>query len=101
MQPPILATGAIAWQAGHAAIQTGAFRFQHVPDDDSYAQLKRFAAQQAREHIARLKQELELTPYQWARLFNTYVHAFLNGALDEAMQQGERQTGESRGDVAE
>ena len=90
MQLPILATGAIAWKAGHAAIQTGAFRFQQTGADQAYSELRHYAAQQARTHIAQLKGQFEFTPHQQVQLFATYVHAFLNGALDEAAQLGQQ-----------
>ncbi len=35
---------------------------------------------------------LVLTPYDRVRLFNTYVHAFLNGAFDEAARLGGQQS---------
>jgi hypothetical protein len=90
MQPPILATGAFAWKAGHEAIRTGAFRFRQTYEDRAYIELKYYAAQQAHRHIDQMKRQFDLTPSQWLQVFRTFVRAFANGAFDEAAQQGER-----------
>ena len=84
MQSPLLATGAAAWKAGHEAVQTRAFVFTFTPEEMTYTALKSYAAQQARAYLQSTLSDLNLTPVQQVRLFRTYVHAFINGALDEA-----------------
>ncbi len=89
MHSPILATGAFAWKAGHEAIRTGTFRFRQTYEDRAYIELRYFAAQQARRYIDEKKSQFELAPQEWLQVFRTFVHAFVNGAFDEAVQLGE------------
>lgn len=88
MQLPILQTGAAAWKAGHQAIQRGTFVFQTSAEDMAYADLKRFAVEEARRYVATRYPNAPFTPYERTRLLATFVHAFVNGAFDEVMQAG-------------
>ncbi|HEX6778001.1 MAG TPA: hypothetical protein VF099_07345 [Ktedonobacterales bacterium] len=87
MQSPILSTGAAAWKAGHKAVRDRAFVFTFTPEELTYAALKQYAAQQARAYLQAALSDFDITPAQRVRLFATYVHAFINGAIDEAGQE--------------
>jgi hypothetical protein len=88
MQLPILQTGAAGWKAGHRAIQRGTFVFRISAEDTAYADLKRFAVDEARRFLATRYPSAPFTPDERTRLLATYAHAFVNGAFDECVQQG-------------
>ena len=82
--------GTEAWQAGRRAIQRGAFVFEHTPEDRAYADLKRYARQQAKSAVAEFEQQgrlPQLTPADRTRLTLMYVHAFVNGAFDQILAE--------------
>ena len=89
MHVPLLETGAKAWKDGHSSIASSAFVFVQNAEDMAYTDLKIYAAQQAERYLQPITSALQLTPSQSLRLFLIYVHAFVNGAFDEAALQGE------------
>lgn len=83
MQLPILATGAKAWKAGHEAIRGDEFIPEQTQVDSPEKDALSFAAGRAREYAAGLSHELHLTPRERVQVFNTYMHAFVGGMMDE------------------
>jgi hypothetical protein len=90
MLPPLvgLAAGAAGWKAGHEAIRSGALT---LPDEDEPALRQRiaaFAADPARAYMRRMVAERGLTPAEGVRLIGVYLHAYIRGALDQALDGG-------------
>lgn len=75
--------GPEAWVAGRLAIVSQAFVFRQTAEDSAYQDLKRFALAEAERYIATLLQHDVMTNAEKTRLFFTFVHAFIIGALDE------------------
>jgi hypothetical protein len=75
--------GPEAWVAGRLAIVTQTFVFQQTADDMAYQALKQCARAEAERYLATLSRQDLITNAERTRLFFTYVHAFVIGALDE------------------
>jgi hypothetical protein len=85
-----LAAGAAGWKAGHEAVRSGALQLDVTTVDEEA--LKRriadYAADPARAYMRQTVAERDLTPAEGARLFVVYLHAFIRGALDQALDCG-------------
>jgi hypothetical protein len=82
--------GRAAWDAGQDAISSGDFVFVYTYEDHAYADLKRYAAQEARRAVQAFAQqhaELKLTPAKQVRLVTLYIHAFIEGAFDQIFSE--------------
>lgn len=84
--------GAAGWQDAHAAVQTGALVVTQTQYDEPEEDLIAAASEPARRYMQQTVQRLNLTPRLGVNLFAVYMHAYLNGALDETA----RQAGQSR-----
>jgi hypothetical protein len=89
MELPLLATGAAAWKAGHAAVRSGTLvlrRSYDITRDDPEIEpeLETHAAAEARGYMRQAVARLGLTQAQGVRVFMVYMHAYINGVLDEA-----------------
>lgn len=82
--------GKSAWRSGRIAIQLQEFIFVQTAEDIAYAELKRYAIEQAHKSLDLLENRYSLTPTQYAHLIRMYVHAYVNGALDELILQGQQ-----------
>lgn len=82
--------GKEAWRAGQRSIKSGEFVFEYTPDDNAYADLRKYAMQQAKQAIARLDQHesgIAFTPAEKVQLTLMYTHAFVNGAFDQILSE--------------
>ncbi len=79
--------GAAGWQDGHDAVQSGALVITQDQYNDPEEDLVTAASQPARKYMRQVTQSLNLTPRQGIHMFTVYIHAYLNGALDEAAKQ--------------
>jgi hypothetical protein len=84
--------GAAGWNDGQAAVRTGALIVAQTQYDHPEADLIASAAEPARRYARQVVASLRLTPRHGVNLFAVYMHAYLNGALEEAA----RQAGQSR-----
>ena len=82
--------GAAAWKAAHEAVQSGALVIAQTQYDHAEADLKAYAGEQAKRYMQQIVGRLNLTPRQRVNLLSIYVHAYLNGALDEAAKQADQ-----------
>lgn len=86
-----LAAGAAGWKAGHEAVRSGALQLDDLTADDEETLKRRiaeYAAEPARAYMRRTVAERNLTPAQGVRLFGVYLHTFIRGALDQALDGG-------------
>jgi hypothetical protein len=79
--------GKEAWEAGRSAIKSGEFIFTYTPDGHVFSDLKAYASPLAASAVQRLQTEHVLTPALQAQLMLMYVHAFVNGALDQFLAE--------------
>ncbi|GCF08717.1 hypothetical protein [Dictyobacter arantiisoli] len=77
--------GKEAWDTGRKAIESGAFVFVHTPEDRAFIDLKLYGSKQARRALVRLCNAHPLTPAHQVQLTHMYIHAFVNGALDQIL----------------
>ena len=87
-----LAAGAAGWKAGHEAVRSGALVLARVytagvdgliePELEPAAQA--YAADQGWRYMRETAAALDLTPAQEVRICFAYIHACMNGILDEA-----------------
>ena len=83
-----LRAGAAGWKAGHLAVQAGALDVLGVPDAERQAAVATAAAREAGPYMDAIVADEHLTPAQGVRLWFAYMGAFINGALDEALDGG-------------
>ncbi len=79
--------GAAGWKDGHDAVQSGALIITQRQYDTPEEDLVIAASEPARRYMQRVVATLNLTPRQGVNMFAVYIHAYLNGALDEAAKQ--------------
>ncbi len=87
-----LAAGAAGWKAGHHAVRSGALALARTyvatPDGTVEPELEpaaqTYAADQGWRYMRERVAALDLTPAQGVRICFAYIHAFVNGVLDEA-----------------
>lgn len=79
--------GKEAWLAGRSAVERGTFIFVYTPEGHVFSDLKAYAAPLAARTVQSLQTEYLLTPALEAQLMLMYVHAFINGALDQFLAQ--------------
>jgi hypothetical protein len=87
-----LAAGAAGWKAGHEAVRSGEIVLSQTyaagPDGLIEPELERaakdYAADQGWAYMHERAAALNLTPAQGVRVLFAYIHAFINGVLDEA-----------------
>jgi len=79
--------GKEAWWAGRHAIETGEFAFVYTPDGQAFSELKLYASKFAAGALARLQAEQALTPANQTHIMMMYIHAFVNGALDQILSE--------------
>ncbi len=84
--------GAAGWKDGRADVQTGALVVAQTQYDHPEEELIALASEPARRYMQREVERHHLTPRLGVNLFAVYMHAYLNGALDELA----RQAGQSR-----
>jgi hypothetical protein len=87
-----LAVGAAGWKAGHHAVRSGALVLSRIytagpngliePELEPDAQA--YATDQGWRYMRERVAALDLTPAQGVRVCFAYIHAFMNGILDEA-----------------
>jgi hypothetical protein len=79
--------GAAGWKDAHEAVQTGVLVVTQTqydyPEDDLIAA----ASEPARRYMQQAVERLTLSPRLGVNLFAVYMHAYLNGALDEVARQ--------------
>ena len=79
--------GAAGWKNGHEDVQTGDLVIAQVQYDYPEEDLIALAAAPAKRYMQHVVAALNLTPRQGVNMFAVYMHAYLNGALDEAAKQ--------------
>jgi hypothetical protein len=79
--------GAAGWKDAHKAVQSGTLIITQTQYDHAEYDLKAYAVEQAKRYIRQTIEPLNLTPRQNVNLLSIYVHAYLEGALDEAAKQ--------------
>jgi hypothetical protein len=87
-----LAAGAAGWKAGHNAVRSGTLVLARIytadPDGVIEPELEpaaqAYAADRAWDYMRETAAALNLTPAQGVRICFAYIHAFMNGVLDEA-----------------
>jgi len=87
-----LAAGAAGWKAGHEAVRSRALVLSQTytagpgglvePELEPAGQA--YAADQGWHYMRERVAALDLTPAQGVRVCFAYIHAFMNGVLDEA-----------------
>jgi len=83
-----LAAGAAGWKAGHEAIRSGALVLTDLDDAGHSERLTAYAAERAREYMRQIVAAHELPQAEGVRLFAVYLHTFMRGALDQALDAG-------------
>lgn len=83
-----LAAGAAGWKAGHEAIRSGTLVLDDLDEAARDERLVTYASEQARAYMRRMKDTHGLTPAEGVRLFAVYLHTFMRGALDQALDGG-------------
>lgn len=83
-----LRAGAAGWKAGHLAVRSGALDVLGVPETEQRAVIATAAAREAGPYMDAVVAEERLTSAQGVRLWFAYMGAFINGALDEALDGG-------------
>jgi hypothetical protein len=76
--------GAAGWKDAHQAVQNGSLAVDQTQYQYAEDRLKVYAATQAKRYMQQIVERLSLTPRQGVNMFAVYMHAYLNGALDEA-----------------
>jgi hypothetical protein len=84
--------GAAGWKDAHDAVQSGALIVTQTQFDFPEEDLIAAASEPARRYMQQAIERHHLTPRLGVNLFAVYMHAYLNGALDEVA----RQAGQSR-----
>lgn len=93
-----LAAGAAGWRRGHDDVRDGRLNADQIAREamedaepsPTHAEslLTAEAADAARDYSSRAVSQFALTPAQGVRLTLIYMHAYIRGALDEALDAG-------------
>jgi hypothetical protein len=83
-----LAAGAAGWKAGHEAIRSGALTLDESDEAARNERLAAYAAEPARAYMRQVVEAHKLTPAEGVRIFSIYLHTFIRGALDQALDGG-------------
>lgn len=88
-----LAAGAAGWRRGHDDVRGQrlnaediAREHESLPANEGF--LATAAAEAARVYVHQAAPSANITPAQTARLIMVYMHAYIRGALDEALDAG-------------
>ena len=83
-----LAAGAAGWKAGHEAVRLGVLPLEDLSETARDERLAAYASEQARTYMREMVNTRGLTPAEGVRLFSVYMHTFIRGALDQALDGG-------------
>lgn len=85
-----LAAGAAGWKAGHEAVRSGALILDELGLDEPARneRLAAYAAEQARAYMHEMVITHGLTQAEGVRLWRVFMHTFMRGALDQALDAG-------------
>lgn len=83
-----LVAGAAGWKAGHEAVRSGALILDELVEHARDERLAAYAAEQARAYMRQIVTAHGLTPAEGVALWRIYMHTFMRGALDQALDAG-------------
>lgn len=83
-----LAAGAAGWKAGHEAVRSGALILDDLDEPARNERLAAYAAEQARGYMGQIVGAHGLTPAEGVGIWRVYLHTFMRGALDQALDAG-------------